>query len=77
MTCKTLWRIDSPGERLEPGFEAEADGMRNRMLSISRSSTTGISKWLAVGVTLALLIGYGAWVGASGYEPPPRMTRIQ
>ena len=77
MTCKTLWRIDSPGERLEPAFEAESAGMRNGMRSISRSSTAGISKWLAVGVTVALLVGYGAWVGASGYEPPPRLTRIQ
>ena len=77
MSCKTLWRIDSPGEELEPGLEVEIAGMRNRVLSISRSSIAGISKGLAVGVTLALLLGYGAWVVTSGYESPPRMTRIQ
>ena len=71
MTCEALKRrIDPAGE--EPGLEAEVGGLKNA----APRSFAGWQQAAAV-VVVGLLLGFGALVSASDYEPPPPLTRIQ
>ena len=72
MTCEALKRrIDPAGE--EPGLEAEVGGLKNA----APLSFAGWQQAAAVVAVVGLLLGFGALVSASDYEPPPPLTRIQ